>query len=316
MERHVIRTISQELKQTYGQKIYRLSLSSGCTCPNRDGKVGTGGCSFCSEGGSGDFAAPLRSLEEQIRLAREKVDRKISSRIPPKERRYIAYFQSFTNTYARDASELARLEQLYIEAICRPEIVILSLATRPDCLDAQVMEMLRRVHEAAPGKPIWIELGLQTARDDIAESFRRGYPRRVFEDAYRRLKETGYIQVIVHVILGLPGEMREDMLGTVRYLSDLSPTLDGIKLQLLHVLRHTDLARRFETEPFPVMEMEEYCDLVAECLALLPEDTVVHRMTGDGPKSLLIAPLWSGDKKRVLNTLHKTLRERGITEEI
>ncbi len=329
-----IRTISDELKETYGQKIYRLSLTSGCTCPNRDGTIGFGGCTFCSEGGSGDFASPLLpSMEEQIRTARERVDAKISSKIKPEDRKYIAYFQSFTNTYARSEEELVGLKELYKEAIQRPEIVILALGTRPDCLDDHVLEMLQEVHKAAPEKKIWIELGLQTCHDRTAERIHRGYPLKVFEDAYQRVNALNQINelnqinqmnaqnqmnqkseapafaVILHTILGLPGESKEDMLETIRYVANLEPKPAGVKLQLLHVLAGTKMAEEFEREAFPVFSMEEYCDLVVECLKILPREITIHRMTGDGPKKLLIEPKWSADKKRVLNMLNKKIAE-------
>ncbi len=303
------------MKEQYGQKIYRLSLSSGCTCPNRDGTVGTGGCTFCSEGGSGDFAAQAqkelcRSAEENLNRQIEEAKARVAGKLKGTEsdRRYIAYFQSFTNTYARNAEELAYLEALYSAAIRRPDIVVLDLATRPDCLGREVMDMLARVGSCAPEKEIWIELGLQTINERTAQAFRRGYALPVFEQAYESLKREGY-QVIAHVILGLPGESREDMLSTVRYLAGLSPQLDGIKLSLLHVLKGTELAAQYAQNPFPIPEMEDYCELVVDCLKCLPEDVVIHRMTGDGPKKLLIAPLWSGDKKRVLNCLNRKIRE-------
>ncbi len=321
-----IKTISSELKKEYGQKIYRLSLTSGCTCPNRDGAISYGGCTFCSEGGSGDFAAPLLPIEEQIRLAKEKVDSKIPASIPKDQRKYIAYFQSFTNTYARDQEELARLEQLYSRVLQRDDIAILSLGTRPDCLDDNILEMLERVRKAAVNqsrslpqipsnsiciqspKPIWIELGLQTMHDETAKTIHRGYDLSCFEDAYRRLTSHNF-PVILHIILGLPGETEEDILETIRYVSNLQPHPAGIKLQLLHVLEGTQMGEAYKKHPFPVMEMDAYCDLVVKCLQFLPEDIVIHRMTGDGPRNLLIAPLWSTDKKRVLNTLNRKIEE-------
>lgn len=289
--------LSEALRERFGTKVYKLSLSSGCTCPNRDGTIGVGGCTFCSEGGSGEFAAPLLPVEEQIRHARARVDGKFPARIPLSERKYIAYFQSFTNTYG----EPERLKALYMEAISRPEIAALSIGTRPDCLPEGIVEMLADLNRI---KPVWIELGLQTIHERTAEAVHRGYPLSVFEDAVKKLKEAG-IEVIVHVILGLPGESREDMLETVRYLSRMKPRPDGIKLQQLQILRGTRLAEQFEREPFPVMELEEYCALIRDCLEILPDDIVIHRLTGDGPKKLLIAPKWSADKKRVLNTLRK-----------
>ena len=332
-----IRLISDELKKKYGQKIYKLSLQSGCTCPNRDGTVGTDGCTFCSEGGSGDFAAPLSiiseaitpghtavmhdtssashetssgtatshetssgtaalSLSEQILYARKLVDAKISSKIKPEDRRYIAYFQSFTNTYG----DFDTLKALYTDTINRPEIVILSIGTRPDCISDEMLSFLAELNKI---KPVWIELGLQTIHEETAKRINRGYPLQVFEDTYHRLKAAG-ITVITHVILGLPGETHEDMYATIRYLAGLEPVLDGIKLQLLHILKGTRLYDEYLAEPFHIMSLEEYTEVLMNCIRLLPEDTVIHRLTGDGPKKLLVEPQWSADKKRVLNTIY------------
>ena len=325
--------LSEALKERFGTKVYKLSLTSGCTCPNRDGRISYGGCSFCSEGGSGEFAAPLLPLEEQIRLARQLVDKKIPARIPPHERKYIAYFQSFTNTYARSEQELLRLRKLYMEAVRRPEIAAISLGTRPDCLPPRILQMLR---ELRAFKPVWVELGLQTIHEGTAEEFQRGYALPVFEKAVRDLKENG-IEVIVHVILGLPGESREDMLDTVRYLAGMQPSIDGIKLQQLQILRGTRMAAEYAEyaqeqkeikewggqsgqKPdsggrFHIMELEEYCALIRDCLQILPEDIVIHRLTGDGPKSLLLAPAWSADKKRVLNTMRKWISDDKVENE-
>ena len=296
-------SFNDAMRARFGTKVYRLSLQSGCTCPNRDGTIGTGGCTFCSEGGSGDFAAPLLPIGEQIEEARKRVDAKISASIAPQDRRYIAYFQSYTNTYG----DPERLRRVYSEALQHPQIVALDLGTRPDCLPLEMIAMLRDLRTEY-GKPVWIELGLQTIHEKTAGRINRGYKLEVFEDAYRRLKDEGF-EVIVHVILGLPGEAREDMLETVRYLSLLTPALDGIKLQLLHILKGTELAREYEADPFPLFTLDSYCDLVVDCLRLLPPETVVHRLTGDGPKRLLIAPQWSADKKRVLNTLNRKIRD-------
>ena len=296
-------SFNEAMRARFGTKVYRLSLQSGCTCPNRDGTIGTGGCTFCSEGGSGDFAAPLLPIGEQIEEAKKRVDAKIPSSIAPADRRYIAYFQSYTNTYG----SVDRLRALYSEALANPQIVALDIGTRPDCLPPEMLQMLRDL-QITSGKPVWVELGLQTIHEDTARRVRRGYELPVFEDAYGRLKNSG-LEVIIHVILGLPGETREDMLETVRYLTLLTPPPDGIKLQLLHILKGTELAREYEADPFPLFTLDSYCDLVVDCLRLLPPETVVHRITGDGPKRLLIAPQWSADKKRVLNTLNKRIRE-------
>ena len=296
--------LSEALRERFGTKVYKLSLSSGCTCPNRDGTIGVGGCTFCSEGGSGEFAAPLLPVEEQIRHARARVDGKFPARIPLSERKYIAYFQSFTNTYG----EPERLKALYMEAISRPEIAALSIGTRPDCLPPEILEMLRELKAAEPAKPVWVELGLQTIHERTAERIHRGYRLPVFEKAVRDLKEIG-VEVIVHVILGLPGESREEMLETVRYLGKVKPAIDGIKLQQLQILRGTQMAAEYEQDPFPIMTLEEYCSLICDCLRILPDEIVVHRLTGDGPKSLLLTPAWSADKKRVLNTMRKAISE-------
>ena len=302
-------SFNEAMRSRFGTKVYRLSLQSGCTCPNRDGTIGTGGCTFCSEGGSGDFAAPLLPISEQIEEARKRVDPKIPASIAAQDRRYIAYFQSYTNTYGN----VDRLRALYAEALSHPQIAALDIGTRPDCLPTEMVQMLRDL-QISSGKPVWVELGLQTIHEETARRVHRGYELPVFEDAYRRLKEPfgkspAGLEVIVHVILGLPGETREDMLETVRYLSHLNPPLDGIKLQLLHILKGTQLACEYEAEPFPLPTLDSYCDLIVDCLKLLPPETVIHRITGDGPKKLLIAPLWSADKKHVLNTLNKKIRE-------
>ncbi len=295
-------SLSDELKKQFGEKVYKLSLDAGCTCPNRNGTVGFGGCIFCSEGGSGDFAQKITDINEytisaQIEAAKAKVASKTSSD------KYIAYFQSFTNTYG----DIHRLSALYESVISRDDIVALSIGTRPDCLGPDVMEMLIALNAI---KPVWIELGLQTINEKTASLIRRGYTLSVFEDAYKRLKEAG-ITVITHVILGLPGESLDDMRATVRYLAALSPTLDGIKLQLLHVLKNTDLASLYEKGQADIYDfsIDSYVNFVIELLSYLPSDTVVHRITGDGPKSLLIHPLWSANKKAVLNAFNKRFRE-------
>ena len=292
-----MRRISDVLKERYGEKIYKLSLTSGCTCPNRDGRAGYGGCVFCSEGGSGEFAAKGRDIEKQIEEAKERIRRKTDAR------RFIAYFQSFSNTYG----DVNRLKALYERVIRRDDIVILSLATRPDCLGDEVMEMLAELNRI---KPVWVELGLQTMHDATARSMNRGYPVSVFDEAVKKLKQAG-LQVIVHVIFGLPGETKEDMLQTVRYLSTLRPGPDGIKLQMLNILKGTVLADRYEADPFPLLSLEAYTDLVAESIRILPEEIIIHRVTGDGPANLLIAPGWVRDKKKVLNTI--TRKTRSLT---
>ena len=294
------RTISEVLKEQYGQKVLKLSLNAGCTCPTRDGTKGLGGCSFCSQGGSGEFAAPFVPLKEQIAAAKKRVDGKFPHAMAAEDRSYIAYFQPFSNTYG----DFGRLSRLYREVISLPEIRILSLATRPDCLTDEMVCFLSELNRE---KPVWVELGLQTIHERTAERFGRGYSLDVFEDAFRRLKEAG-ITVIVHVILGLPGESREDMLDTIRYLAGRQPVPDGIKIQMLQILKGTRLAEEYRKEPFPLMSMDEYVQLTAECVRLLPQETVIHRLTGDPPRKLLIAPAWCTDKKQLLNRMRAALR--------
>lgn len=285
------------LRKEYGEKVYKITLNGGMTCPNRDGRVGTGGCIFCSAKGSGDFAGPA-AMPISGQLARGKLQ--LMSKRPVHS--YIAYFQAFTNTYA----PVEYLEKIFMEAISDPDVKILSIATRPDCLGPDVMELLKRLNRV---KPVWIELGLQTIHAETAEYIRRGYPLSIFDTAVRNLRAEG-IQVIVHVILFLPGETEEMMLDTIRYLN--RSDIQGIKLQLLHILRGTDLARDYEQTPFHIPDMEEYIRLLGRCISSLNPDIVIHRLTGDGPKDLLIAPLWTGAKRTVLNRLNQYLKENDI----
>lgn len=297
----IYKTFSDYLKENFGTKVYKLSLSAGCTCPNRDGTVGWGGCAFCSQEGSGDFATDFESIDLQIDKAKSFVEKKFPKSISPKDRRYIAYFQSFTNTYG----DFDKLCSIYTAALERPEIVALSVGTRPDCLPQKMVDYLASLNKK---KKVWVELGLQTIHERTASAMNRCYTLDVFENAYARLKKSE-IPVVVHVILGLPGESRDDMLKTVDYLSKLNPTLDGIKLQLLHVIQGTALAEMYKKNPFPLPTLEEYCALIGDCLKILPRNTVVHRITGDGAKKNLIAPLWSADKKKVLNTIKNYLEK-------
>ena len=297
----IIRTLSDYCKEKFGTKVYRLSLSTGCSCPNRDGKAGRGGCSFCSEGGSGEFATKVKPIEEQIEEAKDRVKRKFPNSINAADRKYIAYFQSFTNTYG----DVDRLGRIFKTAILRDEIAAISIGTRPDCLEEDMLDLLDELNKI---KPVWIELGLQSIHEDSAKAFNRGYSLPVFNKAYMELKKRN-IEVIVHVILGLPGETDKDMYETVRYLANLSPKLDGIKLHLLHILKNTRLEREYREKPFKILSLDEYTEILINCLRILPESVVIHRMTGDGDKRLLVEPLWSGDKKRVLNTINKAIRE-------
>lgn len=291
------------LKETFGKKVYKLSLDAGFTCPNRDGTIGTRGCSFCSAGGSGEFAASRHlTITEQIEKAKERVREKL-----PKngEAGYLAYFQAFTNTYA----PVEVLRKVYEEAMDAQGVVALSVATRPDCLQPEIIELLEELNKR---KPIFVELGLQTMHEESAVRIRRGYPLEVFEDAVQRLSKAG-IKVVVHLILGLPYETKEDMLASVRYVCGLP--IHGIKLQLLHLLEGTDMGEEFKAmteeereNAFSCLTMDAYLELVVECLKIIPPSVVVHRLTGDGPKRILIAPNWSGNKKAVLNALSKKIR--------
>ncbi|NBJ94632.1 TIGR01212 family radical SAM protein [Parablautia muri] len=288
-------SLNNYLQDTFGEKVYKIALNGGFTCPNRDGTLDTRGCIFCSDAGSGDFSATAEeAITVQIEKGKERVKKKI------KNGKYIAYFQAFTNTYA----PVERLRVLYEEAISHPDIVALSIATRPDCLSQEVIELLEELNRR---KPVWVELGLQTMHEKTAKHIRRGYSLSVYDEAVRRLKEIG-VQVIVHVILGLPGETKEDIRETVSYVGKSG--VDGIKLQLLYVIKGTDLEKEYREGKCKVMSMEEYVNLVADCIALLPERMVIHRMTGDGAKTNLVAPRWSMDKKRVLNALQKAIREK------
>lgn len=295
-------SLDNYLKETYGKKIYKLSLNGGMTCPNRDGKIDTRGCIFCSRGGSGDFSTspmlPIRSqIEEAKKLVMHKLPKEIStSSTTITNGQYIAYFQAFTNTYG----DIGNLRTIFMEAITNPDIAILSIATRPDCLGDDVLTLLNELNQI---KPVWIELGLQTSKEETATFIRRGYPMPVFLDGINKLAKLN-LTIIVHVILGLPGEDKKDMLNTITFLSDLP--INGIKLQLLHVLKDTDLSEL----NFPVLSMEEYINIIIEILEILPQNIVIHRITGDGPKELLIAPLWSGNKKIVLNRINQELKLR------
>ena len=288
-------SLDQYLKQTFGEKVYRLSLNGGMTCPNRDGTLDSRGCIFCSAGGSGDFAAsPSLSVTKQIEAAKTRIQAKSSCR------KFIAYFQAYTNTYA----PVSYLRLLFLEAIRHPGVVALSIGTRPDCLGEDVLTLLSELNAI---KPVWVELGLQTIHADTAVYIRRGYPLSTFETAVKNLHARN-LEVIVHTILGLPGESPERMLETINYLNRLP--IQGIKLQLLHVLKGTDLADDYLAGKFQTLSREEYLNLLISCLEHLSPNLVIHRVTGDGPKNLLIAPLWSSAKRSVLNDLHHLMKIR------
>ena len=289
------RDLNTYLRERFEKKIYKISLSTPFTCPNRDGTLGTKGCIFCSASGSGNFAANAKApIEEQLEEGKARVRGKIRD----KEYGFIAYFQSFSSTYG----DVEIQRDLFTRAITDPEVVALSVATRPDCLPEEVLDLLGELSRI---KPVWVELGLQTSKEETAELIRRGYPNAVFEKAVSDLRARG-LEVIVHLILGLPGEDHGDEIASLHYAASFP--IQGVKLHLLHVLRGTDLAEM----PYEALTMEEFLFRVTDLVRYLPKEIVVHRLTGDGDKRELIAPLWSGDKKRVLNALSARFRQTGI----
>ena len=287
------RTLSEHYREKFGCKVYKLSIDAGFTCPNRDGTCGTRGCIFCSGRGSGDFAESGGSVTDQLDRAKARVDAK------NKGGKYIAYFQAFTNTYAPAEA----LRELYLEAIAPEEIVGLAIGTRPDCLGEDVIKVLKQINNI---KPVSVELGLQTVHEASVSFIRRGYVNQVYFDAVRNLKEAG-LEVVTHIILGLPGETPE--MAAESTAAAVAAGTDGVKFHLLHVLRGTDLAKAYEEEAFSCLSMEEYLLWLKACLAAVPENVTVHRITGDGAKRDLIAPLWSADKKKVLNFLNRNLKD-------
>lgn len=289
------RTFNDEMNELFGEKVYKLSLDGAMTCPNRDGKVGTGGCIFCSQGGSGDFSQKqCESISEQIEKAKSQVSKKF------KGNKYIAYFQSYTNTYA----DVKYLESIFYPAINHPDIVALSIGTRPDCLPEDVLALLEKLNKI---KPVYVELGLQTSNDGTARIINRGYTTDVYAKAVKDLKKIG-VKVVVHLILGLPYETKDTMKQSVKYV--IESGADGIKLQLLHILKNTKLAEMYENGEVKTFEFNDYVNTVCDMLELIPSDVTVHRVTGDAPKKLLIAPLWSADKKKVLNAINAQLKKR------
>ena len=295
-------SLNEYIRQTYNTKMYKLSLRGGMTCPNRDGLIDNRGCIFCSAGGSGDFTGAALSkdnnIDIQIDTAKALVSRKYSGSD------YIAYFQSYTNTYA----DVNYLRRLFYDVVKRPEIRILSIATRPDCLSSDIIELLAELNSI---KPVWIELGLQTIHERTAKYIRRGYTLDVFEEAVRNLNRIG-IRPIVHMIIGLPGENESMILETAKYLSHCN--ISGVKLQLLHVLKNTDLAQEYFNGSVDILSLTQYSEILGKIIKLLPPDCVIHRLTGDGPKNLLIAPLWSSNKKNVINTINRYLQENAIIQ--
>ena len=294
-------SLNDYLKNAYGEKIYKIAIDAGLSCPNRDGKIDTRGCIFCSAGGSGDFAIARKDFSTVSKQIEAGISLFRGKNVGNK---FIAYFQAYTNTYG----PLEYLESIFKEALSHPMVAGISIATRPDCLGTDVLNLLKSLKSEFADKFIWIELGLQTIHEDTALYIRRGYSLDIFENALHSLNSLD-IPVIVHVILGLPLENRERILETIDYLANKQ--IFGIKLQLLHILKGTDLAKNYENNLFSVYTKDEYIDLVIDCIEHLPKDIVLHRVTGDGPKKLLIAPLWSGNKKDVLNSLHHRFKERG-----
>ena len=293
------RDLNTYLKDEFGEKVYKIALSGGMTCPNRDGSKGDKGCIFCSAGGSGEFApAADKSIKDQLAEAKAKLSDKYTGH------KYIAYFQSYTNTYA----PTTYLKKIFTQAISDPEVVALSIGTRPDCISDDTLQLLKELNKC---KPVWIELGLQTVHEETAKWMRRGYELPCFEQCVAKLKQAD-IKIIVHVILGLPNETKASMIETVEYLN--KQHIDGIKLQLLHVLEGTDLAELCKNGQLPTLTIEEYIDILADCVEHLSPEVVVHRLTGDGPKKILIAPQWSADKKRVWNTIQQEFARRNVCQ--
>ena len=286
-------SLNEYLTQRFGEKLYKLSLDTGFTCPNRDGTAGTGGCIFCSEGGSGEFAEKTPDINESIEKAKNQVSGKFRGS------RYIAYFQSYSATYA----PLEKLEEMFFTAAARDDIAAVSIATRPDCLGDEVLGLLNRLNSV---KPVFVELGLQTVHEETAKLINRCYPLSDYDRAVKKLKEIG-INTVVHIILGLPGESREMMLDTVRYV--VRSGADGIKLHLMYVLKNTVLEKMYLAGEFSTLTLEEYADILCECIKIIPNNTVIHRLTGDPPKKLLVAPEWSADKKKVLNYINRRISE-------
>ena len=291
-------SLNNYLRNKLGKKVYKISIDGGFTCPNRDGKISTGGCIFCSAKGSGDFATSKSlSITQQIEQGKERV------RSKTKDNSFIAYFQAFTNTYA----PIDVLESKFTEAINHKDIVALSVATRPDCVDDNVLKLLEKLNKI---KPVWVELGLQTIKESSVDYIRRGYENSVYVDTATKLRNIG-IEVITHIILGLPNENKLDMLRSVDFACKYS---NGIKLQLLHILKGTDLLKDYENSKFNALTMEQYIDILCDAVSIIPKNVIIHRLTGDGDKKILVAPLWSGNKKVVLNTINKTFEERNIVQ--
>lgn len=291
-------SLNNYLRQKFGKKVYKISIDGGFTCPNRDGTLDNRGCIFCSQRGSGDFTPDKNlSVTQQI----EEGKKRVISKTP--DNAFIAYFQAFTNTYA----PINVLREKFFEAINHKDIFALSIATRPDCVGEEVLSLLKELNKI---KPVWVELGLQTTKESSVRYIRRAYDTSVYAQTAEKLKKSG-IEVITHIILGLPGETKEDMLNSVKFAGKYT---DGIKLQLLHILKGTDLYTDYMKGKFKTLTLEQYVDILCDCINILPENVVIHRLTGDGDKKLLVAPIWSGNKKNVLNTINKAFEERNILQ--
>lgn len=290
-------SLNEYLNNQFGEKVYKLALDSGCTCPNRDGTIDTRGCIFCHNGSS-HFAEKGVDINQQIENAKNRVKDKT------KTNKFIAYFQSFTNTYGNTE----KLEKIFTTAINRDDILALSIGTRPDCLLEDVLDMLNKLNKI---KPVWIELGLQTSNENSAEYIRRCYDNSVYEKAVKDLKSRN-INVVTHIIIGLPNETKEDVLNTVDF--SVKCGTDGVKLQLLHILKDTDLFEDYKKGLVKPLSLNEYMDILFECIERIPKNIVIHRITGDAPKKYLVEPIWSGDKKKVLNTINKEMEKRNIIQ--
>ncbi|MBO5333109.1 MAG: TIGR01212 family radical SAM protein [Clostridia bacterium] len=290
-------SLNEYLKQTFGEKVYKLALDIGCTCPNRDGTLDTRGCIFCHNGSS-HFAEIGDNINTQIENAKSRVKNK------SKTNEFIAYFQSFTNTYG----DARYLEETFNTAIKRDDIVALSIGTRPDCLPNNILDMLEKLNKI---KPVWVELGLQSTKPETVEYIRRGYDNSIYENAVKELKKRNII-VITHIIIGLPNETKTDIFNTVDYA--IKCGTDGLKLQLLHILKDTDLYEDFKQGFVTPLTLDEYMDILFDCIERIPENIVIHRITGDAPKKCLVEPQWSADKKKVLNTINREMEIRNIIQ--
>ena len=296
MERYF--SVNQYLRREYGGKLYKIALDGGFSCPNRDGTIAYDGCIFCSGAGSGDFA----ERSDDVPAAIEKAKARVAGKNPGGK--YIAYFQSFTSTHG----PVEKMRRLFYQAIEHEDVALLSIATRPDCLGDEVMDLLCELNRI---KPVWVELGLQSIHASTARYIRRGYELPVYDEAVKKLKAAG-IYIIAHMIIGLPGESSQMIFDTASYIGRSGA--DGIKLQLLHVLENTQLAKDYKAGKFEALSLEEYLPLLSGCIERLPKHICIHRITGDGAKKELLAPLWSGDKKRVLNTINKYFEEKDIMQ--